>query len=147
MKVILSQDVAAVGKIGDLVKVSDGYARNFLLPRKLALIATEGREKEFKHLQAMAEARKKKAVGASKKIAEKLGAHTVTLKSQAGETDKLFGSVTSSDIAIELVKAGFAIEKRDIHISEPIKILGQHRVTIRIASGVETEIKVNVERE
>src|SRR3954462_12767530 len=99
MKVILSQDVPSVGKVGDLVKVSDGYARNFLLPRKLALIATEGREKEFKHLQSIAEAKKKKAVGAAKKIAEKLATITVTLKSQAGESDKLFGSVTSADIA------------------------------------------------
>ena len=147
MKVILSQDVPSVGKVGDLVKVADGYARNFLLPRKLAMIATEGREKEFKHLQSIADAKKKKAVGAAKKVAEKLAAHTVTIKTQAGEHDKLFGSVTNADIAVQLVKAGFAIEKRDIHIAEPIKILGQHRVQIKIATGVETEIKVNVERE
>lgn len=147
MKVILSQDVPSVGKVGDLVKVADGYARNFLLPRKMALIATEGREKEFKHLQGVAEAKKKKAIGAAKQVAEKLAALTVTIKSQAGENDKLFGSVTNADIAAQLVKAGFAIEKRDIHISEPIKVLGQHRVQVKIASGVETEIKVNVERE
>ena len=147
MKVILSQDVPSVGKVGDLVKVADGYARNFLLPRKLAMIATEGREKEFKHLQKIAEAKKKKAVVAAKGIADKLSAITVSLKAQAGEGDKLFGSITSSDISMELKKAGFAVEKRDITISEPIKILGQHRVTVKVATGVETEIKVNVERE
>ena len=147
MKVILSQDVPSVGKVGDLVKVSDGYARNFLLPRKLAMIATEGKEKEFKHLQQMAEAKKKKAVVEAKKVAERIASHTVTLKAQAGESDKLFGSITSSDIANELKKAGFAVEKRDIHIEEQIKVLGQHRVKVKIATGVEAEIKVNVERE
>jgi large subunit ribosomal protein L9 len=147
MKVILSQDVPSVGKVGDLVRVADGYARNFLLPRKLAIIATEGREKEFKHLQSMAEAKKKKAVVAAKKTAEKLSACTVTLKSQAGENDKLFGSITNADIAAELIKAGFSVEKRDIHLTEPIKVLGQHRVQVKVMSGVEAEIKVNVERE
>lgn len=146
MKVILSQDVPNVGKVGDLVKVADGYARNFLLPRKLAMVATEGRVKEFKHLQKIADAKKKKAVVAAKGVADKLSAFTVTLKAQAGEGDKLFGSVTSNDIATELKKGGFAVEKRDIHIEEPIKVLGQHRVKVKVTTGVETEIKVNVER-
>ncbi len=147
MKVILSQDVPTLGKVGDMVKVSDGYARNFLIPRKLALIATEGREKEFKHLQTMADAKKKKATASAQKTADKMGAHTVMLKVQAGENDKLFGSVTNQDIANELTKAGFTVDKRDIEIAEPIKVLGQHRVKVKIATGVETEIKVNVERE
>ncbi len=147
MKVILSQDVPSVGKVGDLVRVADGYARNFLLPRKLAMIATEGREKEFKHLKAMAESKKKKATNAAKKTAEKMTAHTVTLKAQAGENDKLFGSITNADIAAELVKAGFIVEKREVVLTEPIKVLGQHRVQVKIMTGVEAEIKVNVERE
>lgn len=147
MKVILSQDVANVGKVGDLVKVADGYARNFLLPRKLAMVATEGRQKEFKHLQKIAEAKKKKAVAAAKGVADKLAAFTVTIKAQAGEGDKLFGSVTAQDISAELKKGGFVIEKRDVQIEEPIKQLGQHRVKVKVATGVEAEIKVNVERE
>src|ERR1700733_12689452 len=128
MKVILSQDVRTLGKVGDLVKVADGYARNFLIPRKLAMIATERRVKEFKHLQSVAEAKKKKAVSAAKKVADLIAKHTVTLKAQAGEGDRLFGSITNNDIAQNLVKAGFSVERRDIHIEEPIKVLGQYRV-------------------
>jgi large subunit ribosomal protein L9 len=147
MKVILSQDVRAVGKVGDLVKVSDGYARNYLIPRRLAMIATEKRVKEFKHLQGVAEAKKKKAVVAAKKIADKVAGLTITIKSQAGENDKLFGSVTNNDIALELAKAGYKVERRDVHIEEPIKVLGQYRVKVKITTGVEAEVKVNVERE
>jgi large subunit ribosomal protein L9 len=147
MKVLLAQDVRSLGKVGDLVKVSDGYARNFLIPRRLAMMATEKRVKEFKHLQGVAEAKKKKAVAGAKKIADKISGVTVTIKSQAGENDKLFGSVTNSDIARELDKAGFKVERRDIHIEEPIKVLGQYRVKVKITTGVEAEVKVNVERE
>ena len=142
MKVILAQDVRSLGKVGDLVKVSDGYARNFLIPRRLAMMATEKRVKEFKHLQGVAEAKKKKAVAGAKKIADKISGYTVTIKSQAGENDKLFGSVTNSDIARELDKAGFKVERRDIHIEEPIKVLGQYRVKVKITTGVEAEVKV-----
>ena len=147
MKVILSQDVKSLGKVGDLVKVADGYGRNFLIPRKLAMIATETRVKEFKHLKSVAEAKKKKATVAAKKVVDKLAGVTVTIKAQAGENDKLFGSVTNQDIAKELEKAGHSFERRDIHIEEPIRVLGQYRVKVKIATGVEAEVKVNVERE
>jgi large subunit ribosomal protein L9 len=147
MKVILAQYVRSLGKVGDLVKVADGYARNFLIPRKLAMMATERRVKEFKHLQGVAEAKKKKAVAGAQKVADKLSGHTVTLKSAAGENDKLFGSITNNDIANELLKAGFKVERRDIVIEEPIKVLGQYRVKVKITTGVEAEVKVNVERE
>ncbi|MDZ4677263.1 MAG: 50S ribosomal protein L9 [Oligoflexia bacterium] len=147
MKVILAQDVRSLGKVGDLVRVADGYARNFLVPRKLAMEATEDRVKEFKHLQTMADAKKKKASASAKKVAEKLSGQTVTLRAQAGEQDKLFGSITSGDIANELTKAGFNVERRDIQLDEVIKVLGQYRVKVRIATGVEAEVKVNVERE
>jgi large subunit ribosomal protein L9 len=147
MKVILSQDVKSLGKVGDLVKVAAGYARNFLLPRKMAMIATEKKVKEFKHLQSVAEAKRKKAVGAAKKTAEKMSGVTLTLKTQAGENDKLFGSITTADIANQLNKAGFLVEKREVTIEEPIKLLGQYRVKVKIAAGVEAEVKVNVERE
>ena len=87
------------------------------------------------------------ASAAAKKIADKLTGITVTIKTAAGENDKLFGAVTNNDIAMQLSKAGFEIERRDIHIEEPIKVLGQYRVKVKIASGVETEVKVNVERD
>jgi large subunit ribosomal protein L9 len=146
MKVILSQDVRTLGKVGDLVKVADGYARNYLIPRRMAMAATEERVKEFKHLQAIAEAKKKKALTGAKKISEKLAGVTLTLKAQAGDGDKLFGTITNSDISQELAKAGFTVERRDIVISEPIKALGQYQVKVKIAATVEAEVKVNVER-
>jgi large subunit ribosomal protein L9 len=113
----------------------------------MAMVATEERVKEFKHLTAVAEAKKKKAAAGAKKIVEKLAGVTVTIKAQAGENDKLFGSVTNQDIARELDKAGHSFERRDIHIEEPIRVLGQYRVKVKIATGVEAEVKVNVERE
>ena len=111
------------------------------------MIATEDRVKEFKHIKTVAEAKKKKAVGAAIKVAEKLSGVTVTIKAQAGENDKLFGSVTNQDIASQLSKVGFSIERRDVVIEEQIKVLGQYRVKVKIATGVEAELKVNVERE
>lgn len=146
MKVILSQDVQSLGRVGDLVKVSNGYARNFLIPRRLAMMATEKRVKEFKHLQSIAEAKKKKAQVVAKKVADKLSGVTLTIKMQAGENDKLFGSVTTSDVSQHLLKLGHNVDRRDVVIEEPIKMLGQYRVKIKIASGVESELKVNVER-
>ncbi|MCC6278832.1 MAG: 50S ribosomal protein L9 [Oligoflexia bacterium] len=146
MKVILSQDVRNLGKVGDLVRVADGFARNYLIPRKLAMVATENRIKEYKHLQAVAEAKKKKAVAAAKKTAVKLNGQTVVIKAQAGEQDKLFGTVTNNDIAQALVKAGFNVDRRDVVIEEPIKFLGQFPVKVKVATGVDAEVKVTVER-
>ena len=94
----------------------------------------------------MAEAKKKKAQVAAKKTAEKLSGITLTIKAQAGENDKLFGAVTNNDIANALVKMGHTVDRRDIEIEEPIKLLGQYRVKVKIVSGVEAEVKVNVER-
>ncbi len=147
MKVILQQDVRALGKVGDLVKVAEGYARNFLLPRKLALEATEKRVKEFKHLKGVAEAKKKKAVVAAQDVAAKLSGLTVKIKATAGENDKLFGAVTNTDIAKEISAQGFAVDKRDVILEEPIKQLGQFRVLVKVAQGVEAQVKVAVERE
>lgn len=147
MKVILSQDVRSLGKVGDLVKVADGYARNYLIPRKLAMMATEDRVKEFNHLKKMAEAKKKKAQAVSQKVADQVSGVTLTINAQVGESDKLFGSVTASDIANELVKQGFNFDKRDVHIEEPIKQLGQYKIKIKVATGVEAFVKLNVERE
>lgn len=146
MKVILKEDVKNVGKVGDLVNVSAGYARNFLFPRNLAVEATEKREKELAHLHKMADARRKKAHGLRQAQADKLSGVTLNFKLTAGETDKLFGSVTNVDIASELEKMGFAIDRRDILLEEPIKILGQHKAEVRFGEGIQTEIKISVER-
>jgi large subunit ribosomal protein L9 len=146
MKVILTQDVKDVGKVGDLVSVSEGFARNFLFPRKLAAEATEKRVKEWNHLKSVAEAKKKKAVSERKALLEKINGTTLKFKMAAGETDKLFGTVTTTEISKELQKAGFSIDRRDIHLEEPIKVLGQHKAQVRYGEGLEASIMISVER-
>lgn len=146
MKVILQKDVKNLGKVGDLVSVSTGFARNFLFPRALAAEATEHRVKEFEHLKKVAEVKKKKAVGERQALIKKLSGLTVNFKSPAGETDKLFGTVTNVDISNELEKQGYSVDRRDIHVEEPIKMLGQHKATIRLGEGIETSVIVSVER-
>ncbi|MBX9768074.1 MAG: 50S ribosomal protein L9 [Bdellovibrionales bacterium] len=146
MKVILKEDIKNVGKTGDMIAVSDGFARNYLFPRKLAVIATERREKELAHLQASAEARKKKALAKRKEILAKMSNITLTFKMTAGDTDKLFGSITNQDISNELEKQGYQVDKRDIQLGEHIKVLGQHKAQILLGEGLQSEIKISVER-
>lgn len=146
MKVILKSDVKNVGKVGQLVNVATGFARNFLFPKKLASEATEKRVKEFEHIKKMAEAKKKKAVGEKKEVLSKMSGKTVTFKMNASETDKLFGSISASDIAKELEKQGFAVDRRDVVLEDTIKILGQHKATVSFGDGLETEVLVSVER-
>ena len=147
MKVILTTDVKNVGKVGDLVKVAAGYARNFLFPRKLAVEATEKRQKEMAHLQAMAERKKLKAVSARKETLSKLESVTVSFQLTAGESDRLFGSVTTLDIAQKLEALGFSVDKRDIILEEPIRHLGQYQAKVKLGEGLETEIKVSVTKQ
>ena len=146
MKVILNSDVKNLGKVGELVNVAPGYARNFLFPRQLAAEATEKRVKEFEHLKKVAELKKKKAVAERQELIKKMTGLTVVLKMTAGETDKLFGSVTTTDISNELEKMGYSIDRRDIHIADAIKMLGSHKAAIRLGEGIETELAVSVER-
>jgi large subunit ribosomal protein L9 len=146
MKVILTQDVKDVGKVGDLVNVSEGFARNFLFPRKLAAEATEKRVKEWNHLKAVAEAKKKKALAERKALLGKINGTTLKFKMAAGETDKLFGTVTTNEISKELQKVGFSVDRRDIHLEEPIKVLGQHKAQVRYGEGLEASITISVER-
>lgn len=146
MKVILQKDVKDLGKVGDLVNVSEGFARNLLFPRKLALEATEKRENEYNHLKRVAESKKKKALSERQATLNKIKGTTVGFKLNAGENDKLFGTVTTSDISKGLEKLGFSVDKKDIHLEEPIKVLGTHKATIRYGEGLETSIQVAVER-
>lgn len=146
MKVLLQQDVKDLGKVGELVSVSPGFARNFLFPRKLALEATEKRQREFAHLQKVAEVRKKKAVAARQEVIKKLSGVTLTFKAPVGEQDRLFGAITTSDISAELDKQGFSISRRDIVLEEPIKVLGQHRATVKLGEGLSAEFAITVER-
>ncbi|MNJ91038.1 50S ribosomal protein L9 [compost metagenome] len=146
MKVILQKDVKDVGRVGELVNVSEGFARNFLFPRKLAAEATEKRVSEYEHLKRVAEAKKKKALAERQELLNKINGTTVTFKLAAGESDRLFGTVTTTDISKELQKAGFSIDRRDIHLEEPIKILGTHKAVVRYSEGLEAKIQVSVER-
>jgi len=146
MKVILQKDVKDLGKVGELVNVANGYARNFLFPRKMAVEATEKREKEYKHLQKVAEVKKKKAVAERKQVIDKLGGLTLTFKREAGETEKIFGSVTTLDLSNELEKQGHMIDKRDIEIEDAIKMLGQHKATVNLGEGLSAELTIVVER-
>lgn len=146
MKVILQKDVKNLGKAGDLVTVANGYARNYLLPRRMALEATEKRVKEFAHLQKVAEAKKRKALAERQELIKKLQGLNITIKAAAGDTDKLFGAVTNHDISNELEKHGFSIDRRDIIMDAPIKMLGQHKATIRLGEGLEAELTIAVER-
>lgn len=146
MKVLLNKDVKDVGKGGDIVNVSAGFARNFLFPRKLAEVATENKAKQWAHQKSVAEAKKKKALEERKVLLGKMTGTSVKFKVAAGETDKIFGSVTTSDISRELGVMGFLVDRRDIHLEEAIKILGTHKAMIKMGEGLEATVQVVVER-
>jgi len=146
MKVILQKDVKDVGKVGDLVNVSEGFARNFLFPRKMAAEATEKRVKEWEHLKRVAEVQKKKAVAERQAALAKLNGVSVKFKVSAADSDKIFGSVTTTDISKELEKSGHSVDRRDIHLEDQIKVLGTHKATVRMGEGLEATVQVVVER-
>lgn len=146
MKVLLNIDVKDVGKGGDIVNVSAGFARNFLFPRKLAEVATENKAKQWAHQKSVAEAKKKKALEERKVLLGKMTGASVKFKVAAGETDKIFGSVTTSDISRELGLMGFSVDRRDIHLEEAIKVLGTHKAMIKMGEGLEATVQVVVER-
>lgn len=146
MKVILQTDVKDVGKVGDLVNVAPGFARNFLFPRKLAQEATEKRMTEWEHLKRVADTKKKKAVAERQELLKKVNGVSLNFKVSAGETDKLFGSITTADISRELEAKGFSVDRRDIFLDEQIKILGNHKASIRMGEGQEASVQIVVER-
>jgi len=147
MEVILREDVDRLGKRGEKHRVADGYARNFLIPRKLAAPATDSNLRAFGEESKMRVRREKKAFRAAEGVAEKLRNVSITTAVQAGEEDRLYGSVTSADIAELLAKQGFEIDKRKIQLDEPIKALGVYNVGIRLAAGVEANVKLWVVKE
>jgi len=144
MKVILREDVEHVGKMGELVTVADGYARNYLVPRQLAAIATEKNVRELEHQKRLIEVKRKKERAAAEELAKRLAQIPVTIPMQAGEEDKLFGSVTNKDIADALAAADFIIDKKRILLDKPIKTLGTFGVPVKLASDVTGEVKVSV---
>jgi large subunit ribosomal protein L9 len=147
MEVILREDVEKLGSRGQLVKVASGYARNFLLPKRLAVAATESNKKIVEQERQAALRRDAKEVADATDLAKMMSVLTVTVAQKAGENDQLFGSVTAKDIADLLEKQGYTIERRKIQLPEPIKTLGEHKVPIRLHRDVTVEITANVVKE
>ena len=144
MKVILKQNVPSLGKAGDLIKVNDGYARNLLIPKGLAVEADDKNIKayEFEKKNILRKAQKEKT--GAQELAERLSKVTLTLPRKVGDQHKIFGSVTSKDIEVALKEKGFDIDRKMIVHDEQIKSLGEFKVRVKLLPGVETELKVNV---
>ena len=147
MKVILLDDVAKVGRRGEVRDVSDGFARNFLLPKKLALSATAGNLRGLDHIKKQQEAKADRVKGDAESLRARIDALTYEERRQASEEGKLFGSVTSQDIADFLAKNGVKIERRRLTLDEPIKSLGDTTVAVRLHPEVTAQLRVSVVRE
>ncbi len=147
MDVILMEDIPELGKIGDVVKVKDGYGRNFLIPQKKALRATTRNLKKLQHEKQLAQHRSQRAQQNALTLQEKISSLTCVIKKAAGETGKLFGSVTNMDIEAYLKEQGLNIDKKQIQLTEPIKSIGSFEVPIRLMEGVTATLKVEVESE
>lgn len=147
MEVILRQALEKLGEAGARVSVSNGYARNYLLPKGLAVQATKQNIDMLEHEKSVIEQRKNKEVKKAEKFANKIRSLSCVLKRQAGEQDKLFGSVTSIDIVEFLKERGIEIDRKQIHLEEPIKTLGTQRVPIHVHPEVIVELKVKVQKE
>lgn len=147
MEVILREDVKDLGKAGALVRVKPGYARNYLLPRGLAYEATDGNKRRIENEQKARVTRLTAEKGDATALAARLGTVRLTFKAKAGEGDKLFGSITTSDLVEALAKAGFVVDKRKIDLDHPIKTLGTHPVPVRLHPEVPAEFTVTVEPE
>jgi large subunit ribosomal protein L9 len=144
MEVILREDVEKLGSRGELVKVAPGYARNFLLPKRLAVAATESNKKIVEQERQGHLRKEAKLVNDASELGKMMSGVSVTIKQKAGENDQLFGSVTSKDIADALEQQGYTIERRKIVLDEPIKTLGEFKVTLRLHKEVPAEITVHV---
>ena len=144
MQVILKEDVHNLGRAGELVEVKPGFGRNFLIPQGKAVLATAGNVKEIEHQKKLIAAKTAAAAKDAQGIADRLATITVQIERQAGEESKLFGSVTSRDIAEQLADKGVTVDHRKIHMAEPIKTIGEHTVEIKLGSSVTGKIKVVV---
>ena len=144
MKLILTQEVTGLGGPGDVVEVKDGYGRNYLVPRGLALQWTRGGEKTIESIKAARAARSVRDAGHAAEVKAKLESSTFQVKVRAGEGGRLFGAVTTGDIASAIVEAGGEVDKRTIVVANPIKSLGTHTVTVKVHDDVEATVNLNV---
>ena len=147
MKIILLDDVSKVGRRGEVREVSDGYARNFLIPKKLALSATAGNLKNLEHIKTQQDAKADRAKADAESLRSRVEALVYEERRQASEEGKLFGSVTSQDIADFLARHGLKIDRRRITLDEPIKTLGEFSVSMRLHPEVTAQLRVTVARE
>ncbi len=147
MKVLLLKEMPALGSRGDLITVSNGYARNYLIPRKLAVPASEGVMEYAGRLKAQEEKRSQERRRQEEELAAKLSSVSCTLKRKAGEDEKLFGSVSGADIAEALNTQGFDVDRHQVVLEQPVKALGVYTVPIQISSGIKTSVKVWVVKE
>ncbi|HEU4570912.1 MAG TPA: 50S ribosomal protein L9 [Gemmatimonadales bacterium] len=145
MEVILREDVQALGKAGQVVKVKDGYARNFLFPRNLAYEATEGNKKRIAAEQAARAGKLAAEKAAAEELAGRLAGARVTLTAKAGEEGKLFGSIGGADIAEALAHQGFVVDKRRVDLGHPIKTTGEHTVSVKLHPEVTAQVRVTVQ--
>ncbi len=147
MKIILRKDFEKLGKIGDIIEVKDGYARNYLIPKNIAYQATEGNMRALEEEKKQQEYRARKEEINAQKVASKIESISVTIKAKVGEDEKLFGSVTSQSIAEALAEQGITIDKRNIELEEPLKSLGIYTIPIKLHPKVNAKLKVWIVRE
>jgi large subunit ribosomal protein L9 len=144
MEVILREHVDNLGRRGDVVKVADGYARNFLLPRRLALTVTDGNRKQIERERKVADAREAEERQQAEAVASRLAQAEIVIARRVGETEALYGSVTSADIAEALAEKGLEVERRRIQLDEPIKQLGEFHIPVRLHRDVTAQVQVTV---
>jgi large subunit ribosomal protein L9 len=147
MEVILKEDVAKLGSRGDVVKVAEGYGRNFLLPRKLAIEASASNKAVIEQMKAAAVRHSAKEKAQAEELSKQFDGLAVNFTRRSGEHDQLFGSVTSGDIAEALDKKGFNIDRRKVQLHEPLKTLGEFTIPIKLHKDVTTHLKVLIEKE
>jgi large subunit ribosomal protein L9 len=147
MEVILKEDVPKLGSRGDIVKVAEGYGRNYLLPRKLAIRADAASKSVIEQMKAAALRRSAREKGEAEQLAKQFDGVKLVFHRKTGERDQLFGSVTAADVAHELEKQGFNIDRRKIHLNEPLKSLGEYTVPIRLHKDVTAPVQVTVLKE
>ena len=147
MEIILRETVEHLGKRGEIVKVADGYARNYLLPRKLALLATPGNKKHVERERKIVEAREADEKGQAAAVAARIAAVDIVITRRVGDTEALYGSVTSGDIAEFLKSKGVEIDRRKLILPEPIKSIGEHDVPLKLHRDVTVPLKVKVVKE
>ncbi len=147
MEVILKEDVVKLGARGDVVKVAEGYGRNYLLPRKLAIEASAGNKAVIEQMKAAALRRSAKEKSQAEELSKQFDGVALAFQRRSGENDQLFGSVTSGDIADALEKKGFGVDRRKVQLHEPLKTLGEFAVPIKLHKDVTTHVKVVIEKE